>query len=78
MKGFKCYFGETNEVGRMAVSMLTWNVDRPERQGLTDTRKEGHTGKVSSWVVKVSENELPACDKCYSEAYLGLYDKSTE
>ena len=25
MKGFKCYFGKTNEIGRMAVSMLTWN-----------------------------------------------------
>ena len=24
------------------------------------------TGKVSSWAVKVSENELPACDKCYN------------
>ena len=66
MKGFKCYFGETNEIGRMAVSMLTWNADRPERQFLADTRKEGHTGKVSSWAVKVSENELPACDKCYN------------
>ena len=57
MKGFKYYFGETNEIGRMAVSMLTWNADRPERQFVTDTRKEGHTGRVSSWALKVSENE---------------------
>ena len=27
MKGFKCYFGETNDIGHMAVSMLTWNAD---------------------------------------------------
>ena len=66
MKGFKCYFGETNEIGRMAVSMLTWNADRSERQFLAITRKEGHTGRVSSRAVKVSENELPACDKCYN------------
>jgi len=66
MKGFKCYFGETNEIGHMAVSMLAWNADRSERQGLVDTRKEGHTGKVSSWAVKVSETELPACDKYYN------------
>ena len=66
MKGFKCYFGKTNDIGRMAVSMLTWNADRPERQSLGNTRKEGHTGKVSSWAVTVPENELPACDKCYN------------
>ena len=66
MKGFKCYFGGTNDIGDMTVSMLTWNDNRPERQAISNTRKQGHHGKVSSWAAKVSEKELPACDRCYN------------
>ena len=65
MKGFDCYFGDTNEIGRMAVGMLTWNADRPERQSISNTRQEGHYGKVTGWAAKVSEEKFPACLGCH-------------
>ena len=65
MEGFDFYSGKSNKIERMALGMLTWNADRPERQALTHTRKEGTYGKVSGWAVKVSEEFLPACVDCY-------------
>ena len=65
MKGFDCYFGDTNKIERMAVGMLMWNADRPERQMINNTRKEGTYGKVSGWSAPVSEEKFPSCDKCY-------------
>jgi len=65
MKGFDCYFGESNDVRRMAVGMLCWNADRPERQMIGETRKEGDFGKVTGYAVKVDEDLFPACHACY-------------
>jgi len=66
MKGFPCYFGDdTNAIGRLAVGMLAWNADRPERQMASCTRKEGIWGLVSMWAARVSKDKFPACDKCY-------------
>jgi hypothetical protein len=65
MKGFKCYFGATNQIRRMAVSMLTWNADRPERQGVLNTRKEGTYGKISGYAANVDQDKFPACHNCY-------------
>ena len=50
----------------MAVSMLAWNADRPERQMIGNTRKEGTYGKISGWAAKVSQEKLPACHQCYA------------
>ena len=65
MKGFECYFGESNKIERVAFSMLAWNADRPERQMISNTRKEGTYGKVSGWAVNPSEDLLPSCLRCY-------------
>ena len=64
-QGFMCYFGETNTIERVALSMVVWNADRPERQMILNSRKEGNYGKVSGWAVKIDENTLPACLSCY-------------
>lgn len=66
MKGFKCYFGASNDIRRMAVSMLAWNADRPERQMISNTRKEGTYGKISGWAANVSQEKFPACHQCYA------------
>ena len=42
MKGFLTYFGVANEIRRMSVGFLFHSSDRPERQFITNTRKEGH------------------------------------
>jgi hypothetical protein len=65
MKGFECYFGATNEIKRMAVAMLTWHADRPERQAILNTLKEGTYGKVSGYAADVDESKFPACLNCY-------------
>ena len=64
-EGFDCYFGATNRIGRMAIAIIVWSADRPERQALQNTRKEGIYGKVSGWAVNVSEDKLPSCLACY-------------
>ena len=64
-EGFQCYFGATNSIERFAIAMIVWNADRPERQMIQHTRKEGIYGKVSGWAVNVSEEKLPSCLACY-------------
>lgn len=63
--GFECYSGHSNEVRRVAFGMLNYNADRPERQGILNTRKEGTWGKISGWTACVSEQKFPACGGCY-------------
>jgi hypothetical protein len=72
MEGFDCYFGETNKIERMALGMVTWNADRPERQMILNTLKEGTYGLVSGWAVKVSEEKFPDCIKCYRKRVLEM------
>lgn len=75
MAGFDCYFGDRNEIGRVAVGMITYHADRPERQMATGTRKEGAFGKISGWAVDVSgefEDKFPACDRCYRKRVLEM------
>ena len=63
--GFKCYMGATNTIEHVALDMIVWNADRPERQMLQCTRKEGTYGKVSGYAVKPHEEKLPSCPTCY-------------
>ena len=72
MSGFDCYFGDTNQIGRMAVGMLSWSADRPERQSISNTRQEGLYGKVTGWAAKVSEGKFPACRSCYRRRVLEM------
>ena len=72
MKGFDCYFGDSNTIGRMALAMLTWNADRPERQMITNTKQEGHHGKITGWSAKVSEKKFPACNACHRRRVLEM------
>ena len=65
MKGFKCYFGNTNDIRRMAVGLLSLHGDRPEKQSNGQTRQEGHWGKVSGHAVRIDEKRHPACNACY-------------
>ena len=65
MKGFDCYFGNTNRIERVSLGMLVWNADRPENQCLTHTLKEGDYGKITSYAVKVSEDLFPSCIRCF-------------
>ena len=65
MKGFECYFGDRNEIGRMSVSMVTWNADRPERHSILHTKKEGVYGKITSWSADVNETTFPACSRSH-------------
>ena len=70
MKGFPTYFGDTNEIRRMSVGCLFHSSDRPERQSITNTRKEGHFGKCSNYAYCVDYDRLPACDECYKETII--------
>ena len=63
--GFECYMGATNTIEHVALDMIVWNADRPERQMLQCTRKEGTYGKVSGYAVKPDEDKLPSCPTCY-------------
>ena len=72
MKGFDIYFGESNEIGRMAAGMLIWNADRPERQMITNTKKEGTYGLVTGWAVNVSEEKFPSCLRCHRRRVLEM------
>ena len=65
MKGFKCYFGDTKTIERMAFSMLIWLADRPEWQMILNTMKEENYGKISGWSADVNEKVFPACLKCH-------------
>ena len=67
MKGFLTYIGVTNEIRRMLVGFLFHSSDRPERQFVTNTRKEGHFGKCANYAYCVDFNKLPACKECYKE-----------
>ena len=72
MRGFDCYFGDTNDIGRMAIGMLSWSADRPERQSISNTRQEGLYGKVTGWAVNVSEEKFPACRRCHRRRVLEM------
>jgi len=63
--GFKCYMGATNTIEHVALDMIAWSADRPERQMLQGTRKEGTYGKVSGYAVNPDEVHLPSCPDCY-------------
>ena len=64
-EGFDCYFGLTNRIERLALAIIVWSADRPERQAIQGTRKEGTYGKVSGYAVNPSNEMLPACLACY-------------
>ena len=76
MKGFDCYFGNTNRMGRMAVGMLSWNADRPERKMILNTKREGHWGKISGWSACLDEEVFPACEKCYPARVKRMLDQT--
>ena len=67
MKGFLTYFGVTNEIRCMSVGFLFHLSDRPERQFVTNTRKEGHFGKCINYAYCVDFDKLLACKECYRE-----------
>ena len=67
MKGVLTYFGVTNENRCMSVGFLFHSSDRPERQFVTNTRKEGHFGKCANYAYCVDFNKLPARKECYEE-----------
>ena len=69
MKGFHTYFGATNEIRRMSVGCFFHSSDRPERQFITNTRKEGHFGKCSNYSYCVDFDKLPACKECYKKSF---------
>ena len=80
MEGIEVYTATNNRIERVAFGIATWNADRPERQVLTHTRKEGTYGKVSGWAVRVSEEYLPACVECFrdlAERLLNGYTSSS-
>ena len=64
MDGFNCYFGNTNEICRVAFGLLTLHGDRPVRQAIAHNRKEGHYGKVTGMAAPVDEKKLPSCHEC--------------
>ena len=72
MRGFDCCFGDTNDIGWMAIGMLSWSADRPERQSISDARQEGLCGLVTGWAVKVSEEKFPACRRCHRRRVLEM------
>ena len=72
--GFKCYMGKTNTIEHIALDMIAWNADRPERQMLQATRKEGTYGKVSGYAVKPNEDKLPSCPTCYEKLINEMMD----
>ena len=78
MKGFECYFGDRNEIGRMSVSMVTWNADRPERHSILHIKKEGIYGKITSWSADVNETTFPACSRCFRKRALRLMKMSDD
>jgi hypothetical protein len=67
MKGFHTYFGDTNQIWHMSVGCLFHYSDRPERQFITNARKEGHFGKCTNYSYCVDFDRLPACKEGYKE-----------
>lgn len=65
MTGFDCYFGDRNEFGKMAVGLLFNSADRPERQFISQTRKEGTFGKASNRAIALDLELFPDCVHCY-------------
>lgn len=65
MSGFRVYYGHSNEIRNTAVGLLFHLGDRPEKQSIMVTRKEGHFGKFSNWSVCINERYFPACRQCY-------------
>ena len=63
--GFDYYHGETNVIRRMALGLVCWNADRPERHMIGETRQEGHWGKVTGYCVKLDQAQFAACDDCH-------------
>jgi hypothetical protein len=71
MKGFHTYFGATNEIRRMSVGCLFHSSDTPERQFITNTRKD--FGKCSNYSYCVDFDKLPACKKFYKKSLSKLF-----
>jgi hypothetical protein len=65
MKGFLCYCGGSNDIRRLAFGLLSMNADRPERQMISNTRKEGTYGRLSGWSANPSAETFPDCQRCY-------------
>ena len=65
MTGFDCYFGNRNEFGKMAVGLLFNSADRPERQFISQTCKEGTFGKASNKAIALDLALFPDCEQCY-------------
>ena len=66
-RGFRCYFGNSNDIRYVAFGLLLHSADRPERQGLGHTRKEGYYGKITNYAHCVSTLSFPACKECYKD-----------
>ena len=66
-RGFRCYFGDTNDIRYVAFGLLLHSADRPERQALGHTRKEGYYGKITNYAHCVSTRLFPACLDCYRD-----------
>ena len=76
--GFECYLSRLNEVRRVAFGMLNYNADRPERQAIAGTRKEGTWGKLTGYTACVSEEKFPACVRCYRRMLLRITGGNTD
>jgi hypothetical protein len=66
-EGFHTYFEDTKKIQCMLVGCLVHSSDIPERQFVTNTRKEGHFRKCSNYFYCVNFDRLPACKECYKE-----------
>jgi hypothetical protein len=73
MKGFHTYFGATNKIQHMSVGCLFHSSDRPERQFITNTRKERNFGKRSNYSYRVDFDKLQACKECNKNSFSKLF-----
>jgi hypothetical protein len=63
-QGFTCYFGDDNVLRNVSFGLLFHSADRPERQTIANTRKEGTYGKVSNHSCPIHK-KFCSCKKCY-------------
>ena len=76
--GFPCYLGAENKICHVMLWMITWNADRPERQVLSGTIKEGAYGMFTGWAMSLNGcvEKFVACKKCYKRTLLRIIGRT--
>ena len=76
--GFPCYLGAEKKICHVTFWMITWNADRPERQVLSGTRKEGVYGMFTGWAMSLNGcvEKFVACEKCYERTLLKIFGRT--